>query len=174
LPEAQLDRFFLKTALGYPDANAEQRILAEQRHGHPLRLLEPVLSVEEVQGLRSAAQEVYVDELLQRWIVDLVRATREQDVVTIGASVRGSLALERAARAWALLSDRSFVLPGDVERLFAPVLMHRIVFRPALVAEARRNGWPAATEAFKQACLAEAPRPEAAPDGGVVPLGERR
>jgi MoxR-like ATPase len=174
LPEAQLDRFFLKTALGYPDADAEQRILAEQRHGHPLRLLEPVLTVEEVQRLRAAAQEVYVDELLQRWIVDLVRATREQDVVTIGASVRGSLALERAARAWALLSDRSFVVPDDVERLFAPVLMHRIVFRPALVAEARRNGWPAAAEAFKHACLAEAPRPEAAPDGGVVPLGERR
>jgi MoxR-like ATPase len=174
LPEAQLDRFFLKTALGYPDALAEQRILAEQRHGHPLRLLEPVVTVEEVQGLRAAAQEVYVDDLLQRWIVDLVRATREQELVTIGASVRGSLALERAARAWALLSERSFVVPDDVERLFAPVLMHRIVFRPALVAEARRQGWAAAAEAFKEACLAEAPRPEAAPDGGVVPLGERR
>jgi MoxR-like ATPase len=174
LPEAQLDRFFLRTALGYPDAGAERRILAEQRHGHPLRLLEPVLTVEDVQRLRGAAQEIYVDDLLQRWIVDLVRTTREQDVVTIGASVRGSLALERAARAWALLSDRSYVVPDDVERLFAPVLMHRIVFRPALVAEARRNGWPAAAESFKQACLAEAPRPEAAPDGGVVPLGERR
>jgi MoxR-like ATPase len=174
LPEAQLDRFFLKTALGYPDAEAEQRILAEQRHGHPLRLLEPVVTVEEVQELRTAAQFVYVDDLLQRWIVDLVRATREQDLVTIGASVRGSLALERAARAWALLSERTFVVPDDVERLFAPVLMHRIVFRPTLVAEALRLGWPAAAEQFKLACLAEAPRPEAALDGGVVPLGERR
>src|SRR5436190_15646984 len=166
LPEAQLDRFFLKTALGYPDADDERRILMEQRTGHPLRLLEPVLTVEEVQELKRAAQEVYVDELIQRWIVELVRATRESELVAIGASVRGSLALERAARGWALLNDRSFVVPDDVERLFAPVLMHRIVFRPALVAEARRHGWPAAAEAFKQACLAEAPRPEAAPDGG--------
>src|SRR5438874_13624959 len=67
LPEAQLDRFFLKTALGYPDADDERRILTEQRLGHPLRLLEPVLTVEEVQELKRAAQEIYVDELIQRW-----------------------------------------------------------------------------------------------------------
>src|SRR5438874_10553272 len=67
LPEAQLDRFFLKTALGYPDADDERRILTEQRTGHPLRLLEPVLTVEEVQQLKRAAQDVYVDELIQRW-----------------------------------------------------------------------------------------------------------
>src|SRR5438270_11614418 len=84
LPEAQLDRFFLKTALGYPGADDERRILAEQRHGHPLRLLEPVLSVEEVQQLKRAAQDVYVDELIQRWIVELVRATRENELVAIG------------------------------------------------------------------------------------------
>src|SRR5206468_9330486 len=111
LPEAQLDRFFLKTALGYPAADDERRILTEQRLGHPLRLLEPVLTVEEVQQLKRAAQDVYVDDLIQRWIVELVRATRESDRVAIGASVRGSLALERAARAWALLNDRSFVVP---------------------------------------------------------------
>src|ERR671936_3132355 len=101
LPEAQLDRFLLRTSLGYPDADDERRILDEQRHGHPLRLLEPVISVEEVQELKGAAQAVYVDELIQKWIVDLVRATREHELVAIGASVRGSLALERAARAWA-------------------------------------------------------------------------
>jgi MoxR-like ATPase len=173
LPEAQLDRFFLKTALGYPDADDERRILTEQRTGHPLRLLEPVLSVEEVQQLKRAAQEVYVDELIQRWIVELVRVTREHEHVAIGASVRGSLALERAARGWALLSDRSFVVPDDVDRLFAPVLMHRIVFRPAFLAEARRNGWEAASAAFKEACLAAAPKPEADPDGEVFALGPR-
>src|SRR5690242_3259037 len=118
LPEAQLDRFFLKTALGYPDADDERRILAEQRTGHPLRLLEPVLTVEEVQELKHAAQEIYVDDLIQAWIVDLVRATREHELVSIGASVRGSLALERAARGWALLNDRAFVVPEDVDRLF--------------------------------------------------------
>jgi len=173
LPEAQLDRFFLKTALGYPDADDERRILTEQRAGHPLRLLEPVLTVEDVQELKRAAQQVYVDELIQRWVVDLVRATRESELVAIGASVRGSLALERAARGWALLNDRSFVVPDDVERLFAPVLMHRIVFRPAFLAEARRNGWEAASASFKEACLAAAPKPEADPDGEVFALGPR-
>jgi MoxR-like ATPase len=173
LPEAQLDRFFLKTALGYPDADDERRILVEQRTGHPLRLLEPVLSVEDVQELKRAAQEVYVDELIQRWIVELVRATRESDLVAIGASVRGSLALERAARGWALLNDRSFVVPGDVERLFGPVLMHRIVFRPSFLAEARRNGWHAASAGFRESCLAAAPKPQADPDGEVFALGPR-
>jgi MoxR-like ATPase len=173
LPEAQLDRFFLKTALGYPNADDERRILTEQRTGHPLRLLEPVLTVEEVQQLKRAAQDVYVDELIQRWIVELVRATRENEFVAIGASVRGSLALERAARGWALLNERSFVVPEDVELLFNPVLMHRIVFRPAFLAEARRNGWPAAAAAFRDACLAAAPKPEADPDGEVFALGRR-
>jgi MoxR-like ATPase len=170
LPEAQLDRFFLRTALGYPGAAEERRILAEQRSGHPLRLLEPVLTVEEVQALKRAAQQVYVDELIQEWIVDLVRVTRGHELVAIGASVRGSLALERAARGWALLNDRGFVVPGDVERLFGPVLLHRIVFRPAFLAEARRDGWPAAAERFQQSCLEAAPKPEAQLDGSVVPL----
>ena len=170
LPEAQLDRFFLRTALGYPGAVEERRILAEQRSGHPLRLLEPVLTVEEVQALKRAAQQVYVDELIQEWIVDLVRVTREHELVAIGASVRGSLALERAARGWALLNDRGFVVPGDVERLFAPVLLHRIVFRPGFLAEARRDGWAVAAERFQRSCLEAAPKPEARLDGSVVPL----
>jgi MoxR-like ATPase len=171
LPEAQLDRFFLKTALGYPDADDERRILVEQRTGHPLRLLEPVLTVEEVQELKHAVQGVYVDDLIQRWVVELVRATREHEYVAIGASVRGSLALERAARAWALLADRGFVVPEDVEHVFLPVLLHRIVFRPTFLAEARRGGWVDASERFKESCLAAVPRPKADPDAAVVPLG---
>jgi MoxR-like ATPase len=174
LPEAQLDRFLLRTALGYPDADDERRILDEQRHGHPLRLLEPVISVEEVQELRKASQAVYVDDLIKRWIVDLVRATREHDAVAIGSSVRGSLALERAARGWALLSDRSYVVPDDIDQLFVPVLMHRVVFRPAFLAEARRTSWERAAEQFRDACLEHAPRPVADPDAGVFAFGARR
>src|SRR2546422_5266901 len=83
LPEAQLDRFLLKTALGYPDPDDERRILEEQRFGHPLRDLQPVLSLDEVRELQVAGQHVYVDPILRRWIVDLVRATRELDVVPI-------------------------------------------------------------------------------------------
>ena len=109
--------------------------------------------------LRDAAQHVYVDDVLHNWIVDLVRATRELDVVSIGSSVRGSLAVERVARAWALLNGRGYVVPEDVERLFVPVLVHRVVFTPALVARARAAGWAAAIEEFRQACLELAPRP---------------
>ena len=97
--------------------------------------------------------------MLHRWLVELVRATREQESVVIGSSVRGSLALERAARAWALLHDRGYVVPEDVELLFAPVLAHRVVFTPSFVARARASGWEAAIDGFRRACFAAAPRP---------------
>ena len=92
----------------------------------------PVVGLDEVHELRAAAQHVYVDASLHRWVVELVRATREQESVVIGSSVRGSLALERAARAWALLDGRSYVVPEDIERLFSPVLVHRVVFTPGV------------------------------------------
>ena len=159
LPEAQLDRFFLRAALGYPGIDDELRILQQQRFEHPLAGLEPVVTVDEVHELRNAAQHVYVDDVLTRWVVELVRATRESDDVVIGSSVRGSLALERAARAWALADGRSYVVPEDIERLFVPVLAHRVVFTPAFVAKARATGWPAAIDEFFTGCLEVAPRP---------------
>jgi MoxR-like ATPase len=96
---------------------------------------------------------------VRRWVIRLVRATREAEGVAIGASVRGSLALERAARAWALLEGREFVTPVDVERSFLPVVMHRIVFTPSFVAEAREVGWSEAAERFRLQCAELAPRP---------------
>ena len=160
LPEAQLDRFFLKTALGYPGEDDELRIVEEQVNAHPLATLGPVISLDDVNGLRRAVTEVYIDPLLRRWIIRLVRATREADGVAIGASVRGSLSLERASRAWALMNGRSFVTPVDVERLFLPVVMHRIVFTPSFVATAREIGWDGAAEAFRAQCADLAPRPD--------------
>jgi MoxR-like ATPase len=159
LPEAQLDRFFVRTALGYPGVDDELRILEEQRFNHPLETLQPVVGLDDVQDLSRAAQQVYVDDVLQRWLVDLVRATREQEAVVIGSSVRGSLALERAARAWALLHERGYVIPEDIELLFAPVLAHRVVFTPSFVARARANGWQDAIDEFRRACFEAAPRP---------------
>ncbi|MBA3434005.1 MAG: AAA family ATPase, partial [Actinobacteria bacterium] len=159
LPEAQLDRFFLRTALGYPDEDGELRIVEEQIDVHPLRLLGPVVSLKDVDEVRAAVKRVYVDPLLRRWAIQLVRATREAEGVAIGASVRGSLALERAARAWALLSGRDFVLPGDLEHLLLPVVMHRIVFTPSFVATAREVGWEEAAVRFREQCLELAPRP---------------
>jgi len=175
LPEAQLDRFFLRTALGYPGVEDELRILTEQRYVHPLDALEPVVGLDEVHELRAAAQHVYVDDALHRWVVELVRATREQESVVIGSSVRGSLALERAARAWALLDGRSYVIPEDIERLFVPVLIHRVVFTPGFVARARATGWAEAIDEFRSSCLELAPQPGSEEDplfeDGVRPVG---
>ena len=159
LPEAQLDRFLLRTALGYPGEEEELRIVEEQVERHPLSELRPVLSLDEVNVLREAAHGVYIDPLLRRWAIRLVRATREAEGVAIGASVRGSLALERSARAWALLSGREFVTPVDIERLFLPVVMHRIVFTPSYVATAREIGWQEAADGFRRQCLEIAPQP---------------
>jgi MoxR-like ATPase len=159
LPEAQLDRFFLRAALGYPGLDDEVRILEEQRYSHPLGKLRPVIDVRDVELLRDAAQRIYVDDVLHRWVVELVRSTREHDSVVIGSSVRGSLALERAARAWALLDGRTYVVPEDMERLFVPVLAHRVVFTPSFVARARASGWSESIEEFRRSCLAVAPRP---------------
>src|SRR5436309_1733226 len=101
LPEAQLDRFFLKTELGYPTVDEEIGIVREQREQHPLDDLQPVVSIEAIRDLERAVADVYTDDLLLRWIVELVTATREIEPVALGASVRASLALERTARAWA-------------------------------------------------------------------------
>jgi MoxR-like ATPase len=159
LPEAQLDRFFLRTALGYPSEDDEVAIVEQQLSVHPLRALRPVLTLAEVQALRTAVETVYIDPVIRRWVIQLVRATREADGVAIGASVRGSLALERAARAWALLGGRDYVTPVDVEELFLSVVMHRIVLTPSFVAAAREIGG-AALPTFEQ-CVEIAPRPGA-------------
>src|SRR5207302_2503425 len=117
LPEAQLDRFALRSSLGYPAEDEEVTIVREQRHGHPLEHLAEVVSTDEVASLRVAAEDVYVDDLLDRWIVQLVRATRTLEEVEVGASVRGSLALVATARAPALLHGRAYVVPHAVEAL---------------------------------------------------------
>jgi MoxR-like ATPase len=157
LPEAQLDRFFLRTALGYPDGDDELRIVLDQRLGHPLDALRPVVSLDDVTNLQRAVEGVYVDGLIQRWIVALIRATRQLDIVELGASVRGSLALERAVRAWALLAGRAHVEPEDVEELFLPVIGHRILFAPSFVAESRHMARGEALSEFGRRTLERTP-----------------
>jgi MoxR-like ATPase len=159
LPEAQLDRFFLKTALGYPGEDEEVLIMEEQVERHPLTGLQPVLSLDEFDHVRAAVTLVYIDPVLRRWIARLVRASRELDGVAVGASVRGSLSLERVARAWALLQGRVHVTPKDIEHLFLPVVGHRVLFTPGFVAESREAGWQVAMELFRDRCLESAPRP---------------
>ncbi len=160
LPEAQLDRFFLKTELGYPSVDEEIGIVREQRRGHPLDDLQPVATLDDVRELERAVEDVYTDELILRWIVELVASTRELEEVALGASVRASLALERTARAWALLDGRDYVTPEDVELLLLPVVAHRVVFTPAFVAEHRLGGRDAALQRFRTLAFERVPRPE--------------
>jgi len=162
LPEAQLDRFSLRSALGYPSDEEEVEIVIAQRHGHPIADLQPRVDADEVETLRAAVEEVYVDELVLRWIVDLVRATRNVEGVSNGASVRGSLTLERTARAWALMRGRDHVIPADIDALFLPVLGHRLLLTPSFVAETRTLGRDEALRRIKERCVALAPPP--APD----------
>ncbi len=157
LPEAQLDRFFLRTSLGYPTLEQELHILDAQIHEHPLDRLEPVVGQHELQILFDAVEEVYVDPILKRWTVELVRATRSLDFVEVGASVRGSLALERAIRAWALLDGRSYATPEDVELLFPAVIGHRLVLAGEALLE---TGEAQVLGRVWGACLGLAPRPE--------------
>jgi MoxR-like ATPase len=159
LPEAQLDRFFLRTALGYAGQDDELLIVQDQRHGHPLATLKPAVTLAEIEALQKAVEVVYVDELIQRWVVALVRATRELPEIDLGASVRGSLALERGARAVALLSGRDFVVPEDVEILFAPVVLHRLLFTPAFIASSRHLTRDEVVSHVWGGCLERAPRP---------------
>jgi MoxR-like ATPase len=166
LPEAQLDRFFLKARLGYPGEEDELAVVLDQQDGHPLDRLRPVASVAELDRLEASLAAVYVDELVRRWTIRLVRATRELPEVSIGGSVRGSLALERASRAWALLDGRAYTTPDDVERMFGPVLGHRLVFSPTFVAESRGRSRDEIVNEVYRRCLATAPSPDLADVAG--------
>jgi MoxR-like ATPase len=159
LPEAQLDRFALQTSLGYPTEDDEVAIVVAQRHGHPLAALGSVITADEVRALQHAVENIYTDELILRWTVELVRATRAVDGVAVGASVRGSLTLERTARAWALLHGRTHVVPEDIELLFLPVLGHRLLLTASFLAETRALGREEALGRIRARCLELAPRP---------------
>jgi MoxR-like ATPase len=159
LPEAQLDRFALQTGLGYPSEDDEASIVRAQRHGHPLAALGSVISGAEVRALKRAVENVYVDDLILGWAVSLVRATRTVEGVAVGSSVRGSLTLERTARAWALLHGRAHVVPQDIELLFLPVLGHRLLLTTSFLAETRARGRGEALEEVRARCLELAPPP---------------
>ena len=159
LPEAQLDRFAIRASLGYPDEEHEVEVVLAQRHGHPLASLESLVGADDVRALQAAVEDIYVDELILRWTVQLVRSTRSVDGVALGSSVRGSLALERTARAWALLHGRDHVLPEDIEALFLPVLGHRLLLSASFVAEMRALGRDGALARIKERCLELAPAP---------------
>ena len=130
LPEAQLDRFLLRTRMGYPDAEAEAELLARRvARGTDEVELATVCSFEGVLALQEAVERVHVEPAVARYVVELARGTREDVEVEIGASPRGSLALLKLARAFALGRGRDFVDPDDVKAVALPALAHRIVLR---------------------------------------------
>ncbi len=131
LPEAQLDRFLLRLHLGYPERLDEIAILRRQRQAHPLDHLPTIASIEELLELQTAIKQVYVDELVEEYIVALTTATRHHEEIYLGASARGSLALYRTAQAWAAIRGHDYVTPDDVKLLADAVLGHRLIVSPA-------------------------------------------
>ena len=127
LPEAQLDRFLLSTTVGYPSAAEELDMLRRLGTDDPLATLTPVASAADVATWRREAARVRVDPVVEQYVVALVRATREQPGIRLGASPRATLALIRTVRAWAYLNGRAYVLPDDVKAMAVPVLGHRLL-----------------------------------------------
>lgn len=131
LPEAQLDRFLLRIKLGYPSKKDEITILDRQQFVHPVDEISQVVSVEELRVVQSAVKEIYMDELVKEYIVEVVRQTRIHPEVYLGSSSRGALAMYRLSQARAALFGRDYVLPDDVKALAEPALAHRIIVGPA-------------------------------------------
>ncbi len=138
LPEAQVDRFLMKIALGYPSEADENEILLRYEHEDPLAGLGPVVAAQELLDIQQQVRQVSVEDSVREYIVRVVRATRDHDAVELGVSPRGSLALYRTAQALAALRGRSFVIPDDVKRLAPPVLTHRIIISPQTRLRGRR------------------------------------
>ncbi len=130
LPEAQIDRFLLRVAIGYPGQAEENAILERFRLDDPLPDLQPVTSPEEVLALQRERRQIRVEETVRDYIVRIARATRENNEIQLGASPRATLALYSSAQAWAAMDGRAFVLPDDVKRVAPNVLCHRMMISP--------------------------------------------
>ncbi|MDX1946345.1 MAG: MoxR family ATPase [Pirellulaceae bacterium] len=130
LPEAQLDRFLMRFSLGYPTFDDELKMLDLLHRGHPIDTLAAVVSVEELLACQRAVREVYVDDKVRRYLLQIVHDTRQHDDISLGGSPRASLALFRASQAMAAVRGRNYVLPDDVKRVAAPVLTHRLLLKP--------------------------------------------
>ncbi|MCZ0756488.1 AAA family ATPase [Anoxybacillus sp. J5B_2022] len=130
LPEAQLDRFLLKMKMGYPSLLEEIDILHRVERKAPIDDLQPVITVEELLSLQKHVKEVYVGEPIKRYIVEIVQRTRSHASIYLGVSPRGSVALMKAAQAYAFMHTRDFVIPDDIQFLAPYVLSHRLILKP--------------------------------------------
>src|SRR5512136_531474 len=131
LPEAQIDRFMMRVSLGYPTAADEMHILESQRQGHPIQDIGQVVSAAELLAAQAAVRNVYADDLIKEYIVELANASRHHPDVYLGVSPRGSLALYKTSRALAALQQRTYVIPDDVKALLEPTFAHRLIISPS-------------------------------------------
>ena len=138
LPEAQLDRFFVRLSIGYPSLAEELRILSAQAQSHPIDSLQPVISEAEVLLARDAVKAVHVSPDVAKYAATITAATRSHADLRLGASTRGALALVRGAQGLALLRGRPFVTPDLVKEMCAPVLEHRLIVKPQSAALGQR------------------------------------
>ncbi len=126
LPEAQMDRFLVRISVGYPTAETELEILRAHRNGRPIDLLTAVTTPEAILKARSEVQKIHIDEALERYVISLVQATRNDGGVRLAASPRAGMNLVRMAQACAFVDGRDFVNPDDIQRVFFPVMEHRV------------------------------------------------
>ncbi|MCB8943058.1 MAG: MoxR family ATPase [Ardenticatenaceae bacterium] len=136
LPEAQLDRFLMRVKLGYPDYEEERQILRRFKTHDPLTEITAVLTAVDIQTANQQCRQVYIHPVLEEYLLNLIRTTREHEAIQLGASPRASLALYHTSQALAAINGRSFITPDDIKQLIRPVLTHRLI----LTSEARLRG----------------------------------
>ncbi len=140
LPESQLDRFMMRLRMGYPDSEDEKSILRQQTLNSPIDHIVPVMHSDGVLALQREVRDVTVEESLMDYLVRIVRATRDADILDLGVSPRGSLALYHAAQALAFIEGRDFVIPDDIKSLVVPIFAHRIAVSSRFSTGLRRSG----------------------------------
>ena len=170
LPEAQRDRFTVKLSMGYPDRAAEIAMLDDHAATNPLDVLEPVADAGQIREVIAAVRGVHVADAIKTYSVAMVERTRSEPEVRLGASPRATLQLLRAAKAWAAMDGRDYVAPDDVQRLFVPVIAHRIL----LTTEAHIAGRTAEQILARITAAVPVPTPAAAPSQSRMSVGQPR
>ena len=127
LPESQLDRFLMRLRIGYPSLEEERKVLSRSPSLHPAEDLQPILTAQDVLDLQAQVDKVFVDESLTEYLLSIVQATRQSELLSLGVSTRGALALNRASKSLALVRGRTYCLPDDIKELAPTVLSHRVM-----------------------------------------------
>lgn len=150
LPEAQLDRFFMRLKMGYPTAGEGREILKRFRDADPAASLETVAAGDAVAEAQASVTHVRVSEAVEQYIVDIIESTRHEENILLGVSPRGSIALMRASQVLAVLENRDYVLPDDVKQVSVPVLSHRLIIKGHAISDNTGNAEKAVQELLKK------------------------